>query len=238
MEALNPVLFADQGLLALFFADNDLTGLPIFSRIDSSPTLWWDPANPDVTLPSTFGMRWTGNFMNAADGGTRTLVVTTSGGVRVSVGGTTLIDEGSAVPQPAPGAGDMDCDGVVTADDLWPFLTAITNGRAAFEASYPAGDYDHADLNGDGFMNAGDINPMVEMVDYGFLSKSYTATYSFAEGSADELQLDFFNGGGVGYVNLEWFDTDSSGANAGAGGIALPAPNGVVAPATGAEGSH
>ncbi len=58
------------------------------------------------------------------------------------------------------GPGDLNCDGVLTAFDIDPFVLALTD-RAGYEAAYPGCDYMLADINRDGTVNAFDIDPFV-----------------------------------------------------------------------------
>jgi DNA-binding beta-propeller fold protein YncE len=57
--------------------------------------------------------------------------------------------------------GDMNCDGLVTAADIDPFVTALTGGQVAYEQAHPYCSYYGADLNGDGEVSAADIDPFV-----------------------------------------------------------------------------
>ncbi len=59
--------------------------------------------------------------------------------------------------------GDMNCDGVVNAFDIDPFVLALTD-PAAYAAAYPTCDVLHGDVNGDGMLNAFDIDPFVELL--------------------------------------------------------------------------
>ncbi len=61
-------------------------------------------------------------------------------------------------------AGDLNCDGVVNAFDIDPFVLALTSapGFAAYRAAYPDCDATLADINCDGAVNAFDIDPFVQ----------------------------------------------------------------------------
>ncbi len=58
------------------------------------------------------------------------------------------------------GPGDMNCDGLVNAFDIDPFVLALTDA-AAYAAQNPDCDYMNGDMNGDGLVNAFDIDPFV-----------------------------------------------------------------------------
>ncbi len=58
------------------------------------------------------------------------------------------------------GLGDLNCDGLVNAFDIDPFVLALT-APDAYALAYPDCDYMLADINGDGAVNAFDIDPFV-----------------------------------------------------------------------------
>ena len=58
------------------------------------------------------------------------------------------------------GVGDLNCDGLLNAFDIDPFVMAITD-VAGYTAAFPDCDYMLADVNGDGAVNAFDIDPFV-----------------------------------------------------------------------------
>jgi carboxypeptidase A1 len=67
----------------------------------------------------------------------------------------------AADPDGCPGlTGDMNCDGVVSAADIDPFVLALTDPDA-YAAQYPDCDMLNADGNGDGSVTAADIDPFV-----------------------------------------------------------------------------
>ena len=55
--------------------------------------------------------------------------------------------------------GDMNCDGDLDFFDITPFNLAVEQGCAAYEAAYPNCDCRNADINGDGVIDADDIDP-------------------------------------------------------------------------------
>jgi glucose/arabinose dehydrogenase/plastocyanin len=56
--------------------------------------------------------------------------------------------------------GDLNCDGLVNAFDIDPFVMALTD-PAGYAMAYPDCDARNADVNGDGLINAFDIDPFV-----------------------------------------------------------------------------
>ncbi len=86
-----------------------------------------------------------------------------SGTVRVTDCGGNYCD----VPVTLAGAGfplgDLNCDGVLNAFDIDPFILALTD-EAAYAVAYPDCDILLADLNGDGVVNAFDIDPFIEVL--------------------------------------------------------------------------
>ena len=59
--------------------------------------------------------------------------------------------------------GDLNCDGVLNAFDIDPFVLALTD-PAGYTAAWPDCDINLADCNGDGVINAFDIDPFVELL--------------------------------------------------------------------------
>ncbi len=57
-------------------------------------------------------------------------------------------------------AGDLNCDGLINAFDIDPFVLALTDSEA-YALAYPNCDFLLADTNGDGLVNAFDIDPFV-----------------------------------------------------------------------------
>ena len=56
--------------------------------------------------------------------------------------------------------GDLNCDGVVDAFDIDPFVLALTD-PAGYQSAYPTCNIDNADCNDDGDVNGFDIDPFV-----------------------------------------------------------------------------
>jgi glucose/arabinose dehydrogenase/plastocyanin len=56
--------------------------------------------------------------------------------------------------------GDINCDGLLNAFDIDPFVLALTN-PTGYAAQFPDCDIRNADVNGDGLVNAFDIDPFV-----------------------------------------------------------------------------
>ena len=59
--------------------------------------------------------------------------------------------------------GDLNCDGVLNAFDIDPFVVALTDPEE-YATQYPECDIDNADTNGDGVLNAFDIDPFVRLL--------------------------------------------------------------------------
>jgi hypothetical protein len=59
--------------------------------------------------------------------------------------------------------GDLNCDGLVNAFDIDPFVLALTD-PAAYQAAHPDCQLMNADINGDGLVNAFDIDPFVVLL--------------------------------------------------------------------------
>lgn len=62
-----------------------------------------------------------------------------------------------------PRLGDLNCDGVVDAFDIDPFVLALTD-PAAYSTAWPNCDRTLADCNGDGLVDAFDIDPFVDLL--------------------------------------------------------------------------
>ncbi len=68
------------------------------------------------------------------------------------------------IVNPAPLAtGDVNCDGVLNAFDIDPFVQALADA-AGYAQAHPWCDLLQADVNGDGVVNAFDIDPFVELL--------------------------------------------------------------------------
>jgi hypothetical protein len=59
--------------------------------------------------------------------------------------------------------GDLNCDGLVNAFDIDPFVLALSN-PAQYQQQYPDCNYMLADINADGQLNAFDIDPFVDLL--------------------------------------------------------------------------
>jgi hypothetical protein len=59
--------------------------------------------------------------------------------------------------------GDLNCDGLVNAFDIDPFVLALVDPDA-YAAEHPYCDHMLADINGDGVVNAFDIDPFVTLL--------------------------------------------------------------------------
>ena len=68
-----------------------------------------------------------------------------------------------AVADVRPGAGDMNCDGVVSNFDIDPFVDALTDPEL-YEQEHPDCNRMNADVNGDGTVDNFDIDPFVDLI--------------------------------------------------------------------------
>ncbi len=59
--------------------------------------------------------------------------------------------------------GDMNCDGLVNAFDIDPFVLALTDPDG-YRSGFPSCSVNNADANGDGVVNAFDIDPFVALL--------------------------------------------------------------------------
>jgi hypothetical protein len=65
--------------------------------------------------------------------------------------------------RPASQPGDLNCDGLINAFDIDPFILALTD-HAAYYTAHPDCGYFFADVNGDGAVNAFDIDPFIAVL--------------------------------------------------------------------------
>jgi V8-like Glu-specific endopeptidase len=61
-------------------------------------------------------------------------------------------------------AGDMNCDGLVSAADIDGFVIALTGGADAYYAAFPSCRFENADTNDDGEVSAADIDQFVGLL--------------------------------------------------------------------------
>ena len=84
---------ADHGLKAEYFANRNLEGQPIVTRIDRKIDFDWDIGSPAPTVPAdNFSARWTGKLV-APKSGHYVLTTTSDDGVRVYFDGKLVIDD-------------------------------------------------------------------------------------------------------------------------------------------------
>ena len=67
------------------------------------------------------------------------------------------------VPESASSMGDLNCDGMVDAEDIEAFIMAIFS-PLNYPAQYPECDINRGDINGDGLVNAGDIEGFIQLL--------------------------------------------------------------------------
>ena len=76
--------------------------------------------------------------------------------------GTSLDLNGNGIPDECE-LGDLNCDTVIDAFDIDPFVLALTD-PAGYQLAFPDCDIMHADCNQDGVIDAFDIDPFVEIL--------------------------------------------------------------------------
>jgi hypothetical protein len=79
---------------------------------------------------------------------------------RISAGVYAAADVWSYAARPAPYAGDLNCDGVISYADINPFV-AVLGDSAAWQAANPGCPIANGDINDDGVLSYADINPFV-----------------------------------------------------------------------------
>ena len=80
--------------------------------------------------------------------------------------GVNIVDDldTASIPVLADGLiGDLNCDGMLNAFDIDPFVLALT-GPDEYALAYPTCDINLADIDGDGAINAFDIDPFVALL--------------------------------------------------------------------------
>jgi WD40 repeat protein len=82
--------------------------------------------------------------------------------------------------------GDLNCDGVVSAADIDPFVVAVTD-PATYPVQFPDCDINNADINGDGLITAADIDPFVTLL----VGGTATRTPAVASDGRESLGDDF-----------------------------------------------
>lgn len=92
---------------------------------------------------------------------------------------------------PAGMLGDMNCDGVMTFDDIDPFILALS-GETAYHATYPDCDWLNGDLSGDGMVTFDDIDGFMSALLAGGMSR-----LALAFGGLEDLGPDYVYEGWV-----------------------------------------
>ncbi len=105
------------------------------------------------------GYAWTGGVLGGGGGALRIAAVDL-----YAQGSTAVFYDDLALEPFAPfDVGDLNCDGLINAFDIDPFVLALTDPELYAEM-YPDCDYMLADINGDGLVNAFDIDPFVQLL--------------------------------------------------------------------------
>jgi hypothetical protein len=60
--------------------------------------------------------------------------------------------------------GDLNCDGVVTFDDIDPFISALGTDALSWNLAYPGCYWLNADCNHDGRVDFDDVDPFVALL--------------------------------------------------------------------------
>jgi beta-glucosidase len=82
----------EHGLKGEYFTNKDLSGTPVFTRIDKKIHFEWAMGSPDAAIPPNhFSVRWTGKIVPATTG-IYTLGASTDDGVRLTIDGKLLIN--------------------------------------------------------------------------------------------------------------------------------------------------
>jgi beta-glucosidase len=82
----------EHGLKGEYFTNKDLSGTPVFTRIDKQIHFEWAMGSPDAAIPPDhFSIRWTGKIVPATTG-IYTLGASTDDGVRLTIDGKLLIN--------------------------------------------------------------------------------------------------------------------------------------------------
>ncbi len=103
------------------------------------------------------GYAWTGGVLGGGGGALSIAAVDL-----YAHGSTAVFYDDLFLQPPAPfDVGDLNCDGLINAFDIDPFVLALTDPELHAEM-YPDCDYMLADINGDGLVNAFDIDPFVQ----------------------------------------------------------------------------
>ena len=77
--------------------------------------------------------------------------------------GTSIDANSNGIPDECEMVGDTNCDGVLNAFDIDPFVKALGDPDS-YHALYPDCNINSADCNGDGVLNAFDIDPFVVLL--------------------------------------------------------------------------
>ena len=87
--------------------------------------------------------------------------------------------------------GDLNCDGVVNAFDIEPFLLALFDPDE-YSNQYPDCDINLADINGDGTVDAFDIEPFLDLLFEGGSACDVCSGDANLDGSIDAFDIEPF----------------------------------------------
>lgn len=92
---------AGDGLLAQYFPNVNLTGAPAFSQVEEDVNDFWYYCSPDPSIPNDgFSGRFTG-FLTPLYSEPTTFLVRVSDGARLSIGGTTVLNQWAPATEPS-----------------------------------------------------------------------------------------------------------------------------------------
>ncbi len=138
-----------QPFLVELPATFDNTNVPLTFQVITPPTKATVPAD------QTGAYRLMRPVANAAGRDSFTFQVTSSSG-NSNVATVNLVYDWFPI-------GDMNCDGVISFDDIDPFVLALS-GRTGYEAAHPDCYWTNADVNADGQVDFNDIDPFVALL--------------------------------------------------------------------------
>ena len=121
-------------------------------------TIKYDPAGNELWVARYNGPQMGGDRVSA-------MALDASGHVYVtgsSSGGATRVDY-ATIKYSQPILGDLNCDGVLDAFDIEPFVLALFD-PLEYAIQYPDCDINLADINGDGSIDAFDIEPFLDLL--------------------------------------------------------------------------
>lgn len=161
----------EDGAGYFWFGEGCIDSDPLFSDPDgpdNDPATWTDndyrllPASSCIDTGSNAAIPFD-TFDLDADGDYDELLPFDLDKAPRLIGNPPMVDMGPYEAQQATVLGDMNCDGVVTFDDIAPFVKALA-GQEEYEAAYPDCRWLNGDIDGDGWVTFDDIQPFVQVI--------------------------------------------------------------------------